>query len=158
MPDTTPDSGDEKRMGMGLLLQSTFVGLFEVSVSKLKLTTMGRPLREAGVVKILSSIEEDGWIAVSHPVVVLHNESDEKNIDEQNARDMTFRVLDGNHRVAALARRDQNRGGNDDTIITVPVHRPLSDHAQRIIADRETFRFPSGSVVQYTRSLGNTIF
>lgn len=108
---------------MGLLLQSTFVGLFEVSVSKLKLTTMGRPLREAGVVKILSSIEEDGWIAVSHPVVVLHNESDEKNIDEQNARDMTFRVLDGNHRVAALARRDQIRGGNEDTIITVSVHR-----------------------------------
>lgn len=54
---------------------------------------------------------------------------------------MTFRVLDGNHRVAALAWRDKNHNGNEDTIITVAVHRTLADDVLRIIADRAYFRF-----------------
>ena len=137
MPDT--ESVREDKMGVGPLMQSAFLGTFEASVSKLKLTTLGRPLREAGVKKMLSSIEEDGWITHSHPVVVLFRPSDEKHIDKDNSRDLTFNVLDGNHRVAALARRDKNRGGNDDTVITVSVYRPLADNLQRIIADREYF-------------------
>ena len=124
-------------MGVGPLMQSAFLGTFEASVSKLKLTTLGRPLREAGVKKMLSSIEEDGWITHSHPVVVLSRPSDEKRLYKDETRDIHFRVLDGNHRVAALARRDKNRGGNDDTVITVSVYRPLADNLERIIADRE---------------------
>ena len=134
MPDTAVS---DDKTGVGTLLQSTFLGLFEVAVSKLKLTTMGRPLREAGVKKMLSSIEEDGWIGSSPPVVILHNASDEKNIGKDNARDMVFRVLDGNHRIAALAMRDEKRGGKEDTIIRVCVHRALPDNVQRIIADHE---------------------
>lgn len=134
MPDTAVS---DDKTGVRPLLQSTFLGAFEVVISKLKLTTMGRPLREAGVKKMLSSIEEGGWIRSSTPVVILRNASDEKIIDKDNARDMTFRVLDGNHRVAALAMREKKRGGKEEPIITVSVHRSLPDNVQRIIADRE---------------------
>lgn len=133
IPDAAP-SGYENDDGVGHFLKSTFIGFFEVSVSNLKLTTSGRPLREAGVVEMLKSIEEDGWVESCVPVVILRNASDEKLIDGSDARGMVFSVLDGNHRVAALARRDKNRGGGVDTVITVGVHRQISDHAQRIVA------------------------
>ena len=57
--------GDEP-MGIGPLLKSAFIGLFDVAVSKLRLTTKERPLREAGVAKMLKVIE-DVWIASSNP-------------------------------------------------------------------------------------------
>ena len=104
-------------------------------MAQLRLTTMGRQLRLAGVQKILKSLDEDGWIAFSMPIATLVNKADEDVITEDNAADLDYRVIDGNHRVAVLLKRDETR--KTSTNISVRVHKTMGNRAERIVADRE---------------------
>lgn len=128
-------SGDDDSSGIGGLLRQSFIGTFEVPVSKLGLTTLGRCLRQAGVDRISQSLEDDGWLTSSMPIVTLVNSTEDNMINKNNAQALCYRTLDGNRRVEALRRRDTAR--EVDTTISVHVHRNMDDYAERILADRE---------------------
>lgn len=55
----------------GGLVDETLIGTFEVPISKLRFTTMGRQLRQAGIDKIFQSVVDDGWLKFSMPTVTL---------------------------------------------------------------------------------------
>ena len=121
--------------GVGAVLTNSKVGTFEVPVSKLVLTNMGRSLRDAGVKQLRKSMEQDGWLSHSMPIVTLVHNGSEHAITQDNARNFDYRVVDENHRVAALRSLDEQRG--IDSIIFVRVHRNLGERIERILADRE---------------------
>lgn len=117
------------------LLASHFIGTFRASVSKLILSTAGRSLQEEGVDTLLKSITQDGWVTSVTPVVTLEDASYAEILTRENSIDLKFRVVDGNHRVAALKRVDERDGSN--TVIDVQVYRTLEERTERIIASRE---------------------
>lgn len=117
------------------LLAGHLIGTFRARVSKLTLTTAGRALQEAGVDTLLKSITDDGWVTSATPVVTLEHAADEGILSDANSTDLTFRIIDGNHRVAALKRLDEKNA--TDSIIDVQVHRALGERAERIIATSE---------------------
>ena len=128
MPSDSANS-DEEKTGVSVMLDDAYIGTFNVPLSKLRLTTTGRPLREAGVQKMMQSIKEDGWLTSSMPIVVVLNNEDGQNITAANACTIYYGVLDGNHRVEALLRRDRafeeahnDEGLTRDTTIAVRVH------------------------------------
>ena len=125
--------GDSK--DVGAVLASSLIETYRVPVSKLVITTLGRTLRQAGVSMLVKSIEDDGWLGSSIPIVTLVDSKQENTIDDKTASDYSYRTIDGNHRVAALREMDKKK--ETDTIISVHVHRNLGEETERIIADRE---------------------
>ena len=137
-------SSDEEKTGVSVMLDDSYIGTFNVPLSKLRLTATGRPLREAGVQKMMKSIKDDGWLTSSMSIVVVLNNEDCQNITTANACTIYYGVLDGNHRVEALVRRDRafeeahnDEGLTQDTTIAVRVHRRIGKNQERILADRE---------------------
>lgn len=78
-------------------------------VSKLRLTTSGRSLHEAEVAALYQSISTDGWIQSTSIVTMLSNVAEGDTINVEKLRNLECRVLNGNNRVAALKRWDEEK-------------------------------------------------
>ena len=95
MPSLT-DNG--KKTGVSGILDDAFIGIYNVKVSALRLTTMGRAIREAGVEDMIQSIREDGFLTSSMPYVITLDDQAAKRLTDNKDNDITnleFRVLDG---------------------------------------------------------------
>lgn len=127
---------------MAELLKTYFIGQAKVNVDDLVLTTIGREQRESGILALMKGMEHHGFIEGYAPTVCLVQDLPvEQSLDMVLAvGGVKFRVLDGNHRVAAWRRiHDKNKADNPEleTMIPVRVHRPMTPSTERIVAAGE---------------------
>lgn len=79
-------------------------------------------------------IEADGYVQSYAPIVVLttpDNRPREEVLADDTAK---YRVIDGNHRVAALLRIDQENNATTPTAIDVRIHQPMGSSTERMVA------------------------
>lgn len=95
-----PDRGDT---GLAKLLSSKSLGRFSVPLANLEATSTGRPLHETGVLAIRDSIEAQGWLG-SKMTVSLIGDVPEAGLTPEVASTLQYRLINGNHRKAALDR------------------------------------------------------
>lgn len=120
--------------GMQSLIQPFFISTAWVTASQLILTTMGRPQRQHGIIKLKAAIEEQGFLESFAPLVTLMSPLQDGVTLESvtSASGSRFKVIDGNHRVAAQAAIDKERG--TATKIVVRVHQPMDESVERLVA------------------------
>lgn len=130
------DDGDDGAGagGMKKLLHPYFIRAVEVPASQLILTTMGRPQRQHGVTKLKAAIEEQGFLESHAPLVTLMSVLEDVDTLEDliSDRSSRFKVIDGNHRVAAQQSIDKEC--LTDTKIPVRVHQPMQQSIERLVA------------------------
>lgn len=125
--------GSPDPIGMQKLLQRSFIGTCRVSVAQLELTSFGRPLRQLGVQKLQKAIREHGFIESFAPLVCLTENL--ASLDSLPS-DALMRVIDGNHRVAALKANDEEDDKAASSVI-VRVHTAMDDTMMRMVAEGE---------------------
>ena len=117
------------------MLSGSFIGTFKTRVSQVQHTSSGRELRRAGIELLCQSIKETGWLKDSIPVATLVDSTQERVIKEASVMDILLRLVDGNHRIAALRAID-DEGGTDSEVL-VSVYSRFETSMERAIADRK---------------------
>lgn len=125
--------------GISKLLAKFYIGSPRVSIRDLELTSVGRAQRQAGIVALKKQIESDGFDESYAPIVCLVNPlPQEQSLDTVLAAgDMRLRVIDGNHRVAALQQIDEETKPPSPRVISVRVHQPMPQATERMVAAGE---------------------
>lgn len=121
-------------VGLSSLLSETFVGAFTLPLACFVHTTSGRKLREAGVIDLLSDIKQKGWLSSHTPTVCIVGDVPEGGLTVENAESYQYRMIDGNHRLAALRRLTADNESSAPSAIKVDVHSGISHDTERHIA------------------------
>lgn len=124
-------------VGTSELLATFYIGAIKVPITQLDLTSIGREQRQAGVDALKKQIETDGFDQNYAPVVcLLHPLPADQTLDDVLAVDgVRFRVIDGNHRVAALKMIDDEKpAAAPGRVISVRVHQPMKPATERMVA------------------------
>lgn len=127
--------------GLAQLLALSKVGTFSLPIANLQHTAIGRPLHRVGVSSIRTSIEDQGWLD-SKMTACLVGPTPVGGLEAADvAEQQQYRILDGNHRLAALLEIEAERKKADPscepTFIGVEVHVGMSLEKERIVASSE---------------------
>lgn len=127
---------DASASGIPKLLAKFYLGTIRVSIRSLELTSIGRAQRKSGVDALKKQIQLDGFDESYAPIVCLVNPlSSELSLETVVAEEgIKFRVIDGNHRVAALLMIDDEAKPASPTFIRVRVHNPMPPATERMVA------------------------
>lgn len=120
--------------GVSHVLSETFVGVFTLPLTSFIHTTSGRKLREAGVNDLISDIKQKGWLSNQRPTVCLVGDLPDGGLSVENSGSHQYRMIDGNHRLAALRRLAEDAALSPPTDIKVEVHAGISEDLERHIA------------------------
>lgn len=133
----TGSSGGEGRLphNTAEFLARHIIGTVCARVLKLTLAQPGDIFEISGIDMLLKSTTNNGWVTSATSFVTLENSADESTISKANSTDPKFRVVDRNHRVAALTFVDERDPA--DTIFDVQVYRALGERAECVIATSE---------------------
>ena len=98
---TSGSSNDER---MSSILRHHYLGLHKMRLGNITCTEMVRTLSQPGLARVTQSIRDVGWLDQFAPSVVISREAvrDGEQLSAEDALKVAGRVLDGNHRVAAL--------------------------------------------------------
>jgi len=125
------------------LLNGSKLGRYALPLSKLSHTESGRPLHQAGVATLLSSLETSGWLG-SQMTVCLVGDVPDEGLNQDNAAGRQYLVVNGNHRLAALRRFYENKSkAAGETLdlgahrVDCEVHTGLNDETQKLVASSE---------------------
>lgn len=124
------------------ILDESRVGRFTVPITNLEHTSLGRPLHTDGIKSIRDSITVQGWLG-SKMTVCLVGSIPEGGLTEDAATGHQYRLINGNHRLAALRElQDENKAADPPVpttdFIEVEVHAGLSLEEERLIASSKS--------------------
>lgn len=119
--------------GMQKLLERSFIGNSRVSIDHLEMTTVGRAQRQSGIKELQTAIRDNGFIESFAPLVCLPGDLQGSLLSDIPSG-TTMRVIDGNHRVAALKANDEEAGRPPSTIL-VRVHNPMESTMMKMVAE-----------------------
>lgn len=130
------EADEGSSVGMSKLLAKFFIGVIRVSIRRLELTSIGRAQRQAGVVALTKQIESDGFDENFAPIVCLvHPLAVDQSLETlMTGEEIRPRVIDGNHRVAALLEIDDKTKPASPRVIRVRVHQPMPPATERMVA------------------------
>ncbi|CAB1120660.1 unnamed protein product [Ectocarpus sp. CCAP 1310/34] len=130
------EADEASTVGISKLLAKFYLGSHRVSIRGLELTSIGRAQRQAGIVALKKHIESDGFDESYAPIVCLVNPlPQEQSLGTVLAAgDIKLRVIDGNHRVAALQQIDEETKPTSPRVISVRVHQPMPQATERMVA------------------------
>ena len=129
MPSTDADVG-----GLASVLKDSRVGTFTLPVSSFIHTTSGRLLRRAGIDDLYADIKQKGWLKRSLPTVCLVGDVPEGGLTADNVDSRQYRMIDGNHRLAAIRLLEKEPDSCAPAAIDVDVHAGISKDTEKHIA------------------------
>ena len=137
---TMPANNADDPATLAKTLAGTKLGTFELPITNLQHTTMGRRIHLDGVSTIRDSIRANGWLG-SKMTACLVGSVPNGGLTEEVALEHQYRLVNGNHRLAALLQLFKEKSADDPscepTVIEVEVHAALTLGAQRHIASSE---------------------
>ena len=129
MPPTDADVG-----GLASVLKDSRAGTFTLPISRFIHTTSGRLLRRAGIDDLYADIKQKGWLTTSLPTVCLVGDVPEGGLTADNADSRQYRMIDGNHRLAAIRLLEKEPDSCAPAVIGVDVHAGKSKDTEKHIA------------------------
>ena len=88
---------------LGEVLREHLIGMYDIPVSSIACAAVVREVNQRGVRRVVESIRAKGWVPSTPPSVVACQDIDMgQALSPADARKLTYRILDGNHRVTAF--------------------------------------------------------